>query len=432
MFTKRSHKSQLQVASLVLALSLILSLTPGFTTGTALAEASGGSVIQGEPGTPMQTRLYEAINQKIAEGLPVPDVTFSTQSSSTTESFGALSATQTLTPPDQTTTTTATTTLFFDGPQEAGYDTWPAVEISGNLAGEDNSFATGDLTEIIRSGMALQDPEFWNQVNFGKEAREFTITETIEQSPGSGPPLQEMSSLGSFQTATLDNLLTGDPLATTQEDILMGFTYTGPHIKYVIEQDAKACIWIPFVGTRCKEMFYIKAGFELDWALGLRLPANVTLSEMEDTTGTHFETSLIRKDWDASEYSQDGVADEEGNEFVLRLDFFAGVLVRVVGEEVCPYPLPVCYVDLSQNYSKSFETPFGTGTTFPLPDLTLQMFVIEPLGGIITASVDLIIQPRIFSTKIMADWDRISWQRLLRNRRSHIHGIRYTGNVQTE
>lgn len=389
MFTKHSQKNKIRLMAFMAIFSLILSLAPGLTTGTAFAEGSVDPLIQGEPVTPMQIQLADAIRQLAAQGQPAPSVTFNAETSQNPGGSGALGPSLNLAEETLAIKTVATTILEYRGPQDAGYAEWPPIEVKGDLAGDGlDPFTTGDLTEIIRASMA-EDPE-WSQVAFGHEARRYTITETIEQSPVADPPV--MNSLGLIQASEA---------AATAEDILMGFTFTGPHIRYFIEQKVEPCINIWFTKI-CKELLYVKAGFELDSALGLRLPANATLNEMAPGSTNAFETALQPEDWSAEEYAGQGVAPEDGNEFLLRLDFFAGVLVRVVGKAICP--LPVCYVEMSKDYSQSFTTPLGLDMNFPIEPLTIPLFTIEPLGGILTASVNLLIQPLITSSKITANW----------------------------
>jgi hypothetical protein len=361
----------------------------GSAASSTLA-ASDEPPFQGEPMTPLQTELAEAISQRHAAGLPIPDVTFSTKSADV-QSFSTPSLPQAQVIAGET-ITTATTDIYFDGPQEAGYDEWPALEISGNLAGDEgNSFATGDLTEVIRTGVEEQIHDFWQQVEFGQEARKYSITETYVLTSPSGESLSVLGLLDSTQV-------------TTTGDILMGFTYTGPHIDYTIEYTAEVCI--PWTSI-CGELFYIKAGFELDWALGLRLPASVTLTgpdQVEQGNDAYFETSLSPQDWGASNYGNYGVAEENGNEFVMRFSFFAGVKLEVVGQDACP--LPSCYVELETDNSTSFITPFGEGSYFPIPPVEIPLYTLDIT--IFFFSTSLTITPLLTSTQIMADWHTVS------------------------
>jgi hypothetical protein len=381
MITKRSHKTRMLTLSLVFVISLVLPMVMGSTTGYGLAASFSGSRITGEPVTPLQKELADAISQRYASGLPAPTVTFTAQ---TGESLRTRMPLHPQNMANQPTTVIATTIVYFHGPQEAGYDEWPAIEVTGSLAGNDDaSFSTGDLTDVIRAGVEEQVPG----IEFGLEARRYSITETYELSP------------------TMNELLTSNfnnpQIASTQADILMGFTYTGPHLKYLIEYEAEACI--PWTDI-CGQLFYIKAGFELDWALGLRLPALVTLEgpdQLEQGTEAYFTTSLTPQDWNASQYSFYSVAAEDGNEFVLRFHFFAGILLKVVGEEICP-PGFTCHVEIDENKSTSFTTPFGIGSSFPIPPAEIPVYELNT--GIFNFSASITITPLLTSTEITADW----------------------------
>jgi len=399
---------------------IMLLLVTLLVTTTALADSSTEPPYDGEPATQFQTELAEAITQRQAAGLPIPEITFTT--STQVESLSTFSMLQADSSGEDTVTTTSTTVVYFDGPQEAGYLVWPDVEISGMLAGDTaNSFTTGNLTEDVRNGVDSQYPGFWNYVDFGKEAREYTITETTEVAPGSGPPPAELSLLNSLQISSPEDVPPDPVLPTTTEPILMGFTYTGPSLDYSIRQQVKSCAYIWPFGNVCVEWAYIKAGFALDWALGLRLPAEVTLSQTEgaDPAIPAFETSLTPQNWSVAEYSSYNVAPEpnaetetDGNEFVLRLEIFAGVQVRVLGAEL------VYGLNINQDHSQSFTTPFGDNSGFSIFEITIPLITFPPEdddnnnddddglvgSGIFEISIGLAISPVLGSDKITADW----------------------------
>ncbi len=392
MFTRKVHQGRLQLIVVVIVLSLVVPLTLSSTAISSVSASPKIQVIQGEPRTPLQIELAEAISQRQAAGLPAPAVTFSAQPDGV-QSLDQLSLPQARSLSGKATTVTNTTVIDFSGPQEAGYDTWPALNISGELAGDAaNTFATGDLSEVIRKGVEEKIPGFWQQVDFGKEPRKYSITETNVLSPASGEPLLAPSLLNPAQ-------------ASTDGDILLGFTYTGPNIDYSVEYEAEACI--PWTDL-CAQLFYLKAGFEFDWALGLRLPANATLTgpdQVEQGSDAYYQTSLTPQDWDASQYSAYGVAAEGGNEFVLRFKLFAGILVKIFGEEVCP-PGFICSVNFDVDRSTSFTTPFGAGSSFPIPPIEIPIYTLDTV--IFNFSTSLTIRPLLTSTQIMADWSTVS------------------------
>jgi hypothetical protein len=103
-------------------------------------------------------------------------------------------------------------------------------------------------------------------------------------------------------------------------------------------------------------VFYFKAGFELDWAFGLRLPAEVSLTgpaTVEVGDSYHPSAVLNPLDWSADDYTQAGVSAEDGNEYLMRFAFFIGVQGTILGEDLCPS----CYWERAFDESASFSTP---------------------------------------------------------------------------
>ena len=403
---------KLLIATVLVSLVLGLFTSPGYATSTRSADIPTDPPYEGEPTTAFQIELAAAISQRQAEGFPVPEITFNTTAVQPERSspFGMLQADSLA---GETTTTKATTFIYFNGPQEAGYDEWPDLEISGYLGGDKaNSFTTGNLNEVVLTELEKQDPDFWNEAEFGQAPREYTFTETIEITPGPELLPTELSLMNSLQANSPETLQLDPALPTTTEDILMGFTYTGPGIKYVIEKRIKV------FGI---ELAYVRAGFVLDWALGLRLPAEVTLSQVEGA-GPAFETSLVPEDWSVADYTAYGVAPEpntedgtDGNEFVFRIEFFAGVTVRVFGLG------PTYGIDFNKDFSQTFETPFGENDPFSIGSFTIPLITLpnsdddddddDNNGGddtdysdIFEISIGLEIEPQFSSNKIKADW----------------------------
>jgi hypothetical protein len=175
-----------------------------------------------------------------------------------------------------TVTVTATTTIEFDNPQQAGYDEWPALVVENNLPEEfSGEVLAGDYTETYREKIAEQLPGIWETYEFGQEPRTYTTTETIDITyPAEvlpGPSLEAAS-------------------ATTSDDVLMGFTYSGPHIDYTIGDRLEICLF-----GLCGEVYEFKAGFELDWAMGLRLcrvTPTISRPPWKRSTGRRSSTQL--------------------------------------------------------------------------------------------------------------------------------------------
>ena len=291
MNTKISPMLQLRFFSSALIFSLVLSFFPGPMIPASRAAPLEEAPIQGEPVTDLQTRLAKVVTERKAAGLPAPTVTFNTETSTPFGTSGSMLLRPQVVD-SQTIKTVSKTTIFFDGPQDAGYETWPPIKIEGNLGSEADSFTTGDLTELIRTGIDKQDPEFSRHATFGKESRQYTIIETFEQDPSSGPPTG--SPFSAFENPMLVDPVLGPTPASTEEDILMGFGFHGPNLKYSIEKKLESCFW--FFGRHCVEWAYLKAGFEFNWEASLRLPAHVNLSEKAGVSGT-YTSQFTPLDW---------------------------------------------------------------------------------------------------------------------------------------
>jgi FIMAH domain-containing protein len=370
---------------LIFVILLLSSLT--FLSALGISTADAQSQPQGTAVTPYQIALEQTINARRAAGLPVPTVTFSNQGN----------VAQLLSAPAQgtgATTATATTLVHFDGPEAAGYSVWPAMIVSDNRpAGSPGKVATGDYTETYRNAIQAQIPDFWSRYQFGHEPRQIAVTENyaLTYSTTSSFSAQTLSS-GSVLSAQL--LSTG----TSNEDILMGFLYSGPHLDYTISGTLEDPIFGFDIGS-------FSAGFRFDWALGLRLPAHVDLSGpslMVQGDSYNFSSSLSPRDWSSSDYSNSGAAAENGNEFVARFNFSAFVEGSLFGVDLCSG----CNISFNADESQSFTTPFGSGASFPISPISIPIYSI-PDNPILNFSASLKIQPNIGSTNITADWHAV-------------------------
>lgn len=336
-----------------------------------------------EETTPFQTIFKQVINERKAAGLPVPSVTYEYQVTPDQAGQNLTGATA----PTSTIKITSKTIIYFDGPEQAGYEKWPALVVKDNLPPDvEGAVLEGDYTETYRKTMEEKFPGIWKQYEFGHEPRKHTIRETIEFTY----PEERLLAPGSMPVAE----------AVTSEQILTGFTYTGPHLDYAIEDEWEEC----FLGI-CVTIYYFKAGFELDWALGLRLPAEASLigpDQMIQGSPYSFNTAITPLDWSATDYSNTGVAAEGGNEFVLRMIFFAGVQVEVLGVDLCPS----CYARVDVDRSTSFITPFGPGAFFPIPPANIPVKEFDMAAFYFGVGFQL--DPKLGSDKITADWQASS------------------------
>jgi hypothetical protein len=186
--------------------------------------------------------------------------------------------------------------------------------------------------------------------------------------------------------------------ATTVQEILTGFTYPGPAIDYTVGFEIEDPIFgFTFVAAR--------AGFALDWALGLRLPMEIGLFSPDPMAegSAYWPTSSVRGlDWSATDFVEAGIAAENGNEFVLRFEFFLGAKVTIMEIDVVDWSLEA---DLDK--STSFETPFGPGAPFPIPALDLspgETGLQWGWEGVASIGIGLKIQPDVGSDRITTNW----------------------------
>jgi hypothetical protein len=324
--------------------------------------------------TPYQQNLARTLEAREVAGLAIPSsVTFEYE----------------LTPPQEVAKAdadgtelvveiTAKTVLHFDGPEQAGYDVWPALVVTGTLPTDAHGAVLGgDYTELYRTLLAEQLPGIWDQVEFGQEPRTQTISETFKVAYDDEDVAQTI-----FYDAAG---------AVAIEPILLGLTYLGPDIDYTFGDS---------MSVRGFTVYDFKAGLSLDWTAGLRLPADVALNGLVTDAGgpVRFTSALSPQDWSAQEYVDAGVAPEGGDEFVLHFDAFLGIKAILLEMNVCPG----CYVETSVNESASFAMPFGAGAYLPIPpiDIPIRSWSL----GFVSTDIGIKIRPQIGSSRITADW----------------------------
>jgi len=372
----------------VMARDFWSSPSPTMKTDPFADPQSGLAISQiGNALTPFQHQLEKAINQRKAAGLPVPSsVKFEYQATSDDAMQQIAGAAKTSIDPVKV---VSKTVISFAGPEQAGYDEWPPLIVKDNLPLEAyGTVKEGDYSDAYRKFMEEKIPGFWEKYEFGHEPRTHTIVETIEITY----PEKKLLAPNSIISTDL----------TSTEDILMGFTYTGPHLNYAIEDGWGFEICVPFTDI-CDdiEIYYFKAGFELDWGLGLRLPGQANLIGPDQMIlGSSYSLSSVYTplDWSPTNYSNVGVAPEDGNEFVLRMNFFVGVEGHLLGADLCPW----CHVTLEKDFSTSFTTPFGSGAFFPIPPVDIPIYEFDL--AIFYFGAGLEVDPNLGSDKITANW----------------------------
>ena len=324
--------------------------------------------------TPLQQRLKKSFEERAMAGLPIPSsVSFEYEVKPPRERVkedgnGSEQVVQLL----------AKTTLHFEGPDQAGYDVWPALVVSDTLPMDaQGTVLAGDYSGRYRALLAAHFPHIWDEIEFGQESRTRTVAERFEIVYA-----QEET------PASIQSSATG---SATVESILMGLTFTGPQVDYTIGDTLR---------VRDFTVYDFEAGFRLDWTFGLRLPFAVGLAgpEMEGGAPGLFSSALLSQDWTERDFLAAGVMPEGGNEFVLRVDSFVGIRAILLEIDVCSG----CYLALKLDDSASFAAPFGPDTYLPIPPIEVP---IREWGlGFAALYAGLTISPQVGSTKITADW----------------------------
>jgi hypothetical protein len=338
-------------------LILILGLSTSINHAQTSAIDSDGAI------APYQQALQSAVNSRRAAGLPVPpSVTYNNNVIFSAEQHDSVPAESI----PGVMTLTAITTVQFDNPQQAGYERWPDFDFEGT-----------NLNDQYYARMQAEVPGIWDTYQFGYEPRTYTTTETIVR------PFAATA-------------LTTNSTVSSGGDILMGFTFDGPNINYTISDTVEV------LGV---EVASYRAGFALDWGAGLRLPGRVSLtgpSQMINGNVYQLESAFTPTDWSEVQFVNTGVAGEEGNEFVLFLDFFVGLSVQFFGQELCTGY--ICdNITVNPDFSTSFTTPFGVGAAFPMPPL-ISSDIYERNFGPLALRLGLEVTPLFGSDKITADW----------------------------
>ncbi len=380
----------------------VLTLIIVFTLNSAQTEANASPIGASAPNqqvqlnrslpekgkTPLQHALKAAIDKRNQSGSPVP--------SSVIYDYHVVAK------PNQPNTAgisegniiiTATTILQFNHPNQAGLGKWPDPVIADALPPTATGFsAPGNYTNSVQNFLTQKLPGIWDKYEFGYEPRKYTFRETYKITYSDKPT----------QTRLL-NPITNSNLSTVEE-IVFGFTEAGPGIDYIFEEEWEEC----FLGI-CVTVAEVKAGLELDWDIGLRLPVEVSLVTPASMIigPSYMLTSTINSlDWSAAQYQQAGLEPVEGNEFVLRYVIFLGVRAEIIGIDVVDWA-----IDAEYDASASFTTPFGPGTSFPLPSLELSPdetgLEWDIIPSVLAMGLGLIIHPSLSHGEITAVWQAV-------------------------
>ncbi|MCA9929114.1 MAG: hypothetical protein KC419_11570 [Anaerolineales bacterium] len=331
--------------------------------------------------TPLQQALRQAIDRRSKSGLPVP--------SSTTYQIPEA---PTMIQENDTfvMVVSATSTLYFEHPNQAGLDKWPDVVITADLPTSANGYVKqGNYNQEIRSFIEQELPGIWEQHEFGYEPRRYTFRETLRIEL----PDEAAEKIVSEAVDLIDK--------RAVEELVFGFTETGPRIEYIVEEEWEECI----LGA-CFTIAEVKAGLELDWDIGLRLPFQVDLRTPNSMILDHtymLDSSITPLDWSAEQYEQAGLEGADGNEFLLRYVVFLGVQAEIVGIEAVDWG-----IDAEYDGSSSFTTPFGPDASFPLPTIELSPeqtgLQWEVVSSVLAIGIGLRIDTSLSQGEIAAKW----------------------------
>jgi predicted small lipoprotein YifL len=325
--------------------------------------------------TPFQQSIQSRFAERAADGLPTPDVSYS----STSDNGVPLSALQDYAGvAGDSFTVVATTTIRFGNPEEAGLDRWPSNVITGEIPPEEGMIREGDYDDEVRSYVAERIPGFWQRHEFGYEPRTRTITETITVTYGPSAPWDVARSV-------------------VEDDLVHGFTFVGPNIDWTVGD--RACIVEDVTGIEvCAWEF--RAGFAMDWGFGMRLPMTVSLTANNEAHEGDTFTPISRADgadWSAADFTAAGLPPESGNEFVMRYEFFLGAQVKIAEISVVDIG-----PDIDEDESSSFKTPFGPGAVFDLP--TIDVPLITRSLAKVELEFGAAITPQAGSDEFRANW----------------------------
>ena len=351
------------------------------------AQQKQSSQIAKKAYTPLQQALKQTFTKRSRSGLPGPaSVTYESD-------VMAMPNPQRADGLPKEFMVTAKTVLEFDNPKQAGLDKWPATIVEDRPFTQGNGvIVPGDYNDSIKNFLASQLPGIWDRYEFGYEPRRYIFRETykITYPEEAAPKLP----LPPINTADL----------TTVEQIVFGFTETGPRINYTIEEEWEEC----FLGI-CVTLAEVRAGLALDWDIGLRLPVDVSLTSPNPliiNNSYHLPSTITPLDWTATQFEQAGLEGVDGNEFLLRYVVFLGIQAEIVGIDAIDWG-----IDSEFDGSASFTTPFGPGTSFPLPPLELSpgqtglQWDIVP--SILSIGIGLNINPSLSQSEITANWQAV-------------------------
>lgn len=371
---KSKHILRLVVNLFMVVTIITLGIAPGANTRPVKAqgETPGGEVLPAglEEGTPFQQALKNSLAERAGQGLPAPTrVEYAVNVVASTSQHILVSG---------------QTEIHYASPQEAGYERWPEFTIEELDVPETGDriqvqAAPGNYNQAIIDAVAARNPAAWTEYEFGAEPRTLVVHETYEI-VGEG---------------RVEDSVAGQSSVTTDDQILFGFTYVGPDVRYTFSEE-----WKVFGISVAR----VTLQFNLDWGLGLRMPFAVGLwGDMDKVIlGSDFElfSHVEPLDWDADKYEDAGVPAEDGKEFVYRFVFQFSLRIWILGSTVFNETIGPNY-----NQSYDFYPPFSSNEEINLP---LPNIVLSPDDTGLKWSgfgIGFELAPKITSqSEITADW----------------------------
>lgn len=337
--------------------------------------------------TPMQKEIKDSLANLIKTGKSHPKATYSVN----------------VTRVGDLVTVMGVTTLDYASPSDAGLTKWPSfiIKKGPNLQGT-GTIKEGNYTNyVIEKAPQIFGP---GKAIFGHEARRTIIVET----------LQAHTSLQTTVTPFPKIAPHHSPLA---KNVLMGFSIPPQNIDWTIAATSQSCTYVVFFGNTCVTWYDFKAGFQLAYGLGMRLPATVSITgpnSMVASTTSTLKTTLTPKNFNSADYQAVGVQSNElynGDEFIANENVFLGITLSSFGQPLINWAI-ASDIDLASDCGcPNFITPFGKDTNgnqkvFPIHPITLDStqtnLKLNVYGADIGFGIQL--QPLLGSNKITATW----------------------------
>ncbi len=341
--------------------------------------------------TPLQQAFEQALNEKRAQGSPVP--------SSVSYDFDVV-ADPKRDGSDRHFRVAARTVLEFDSPEQAGLDRWPDYIIREDLHCESGGLvAPGNYSQLVRDTTEDLQPGIWNRTEYGHEPKTISFEETYDifYPPSTSEPAHSANVLSSKEVNGSDSTIT--------QDILFGFT-NSVRFSYEINQSVSSSgvtVWA-------------RAGYSYGWDTGLRLPLEVTLiapDSMMQGDNRILRSYVEPKNWDILTYQAAHVPAFGGKELVLQADYLlymaAGIRVPALGWD---HRLVDCtlsnYLEIDESeLDQDFETPFGN-QGYPLGKVDLDPdntgMKVSIWDGYFKVGLGFEIAAAIGSNRIDATW----------------------------